>query len=298
MTWPVYSFHSFHLKYHHLNFSSFTDHTIKTTKFGVVLFCFTDYMEGNCGATFYMNKNNIHAVRLKASPWSSYRPDMDCLLIFETVPPERLHVVFLRLKIEFEPKCDNDFLSIYDGNSTLANGIPGLPKNICGNWKPNGAFASSGSSISVLFKSDSYQNDDGFDLVITSFHDGPCREHEFECSGKRCIDKELKCDGLDNCGDKSDECDIPTEAILGIIFGIVFVAGFAVVVVSFIRTRTETKKEKKKSLKLSFKESVTGSVNSGHMFERSDSLFPEDDWQHRHTTVSLKKSTAAENHCV
>lgn len=38
-----------------------------------------------------------------------------------------------------------------------------------------------------------------------SFKAKPCKKDEFACSNKKCIPMELQCDGLDDCGDGSDE---------------------------------------------------------------------------------------------
>ncbi len=32
-----------------------------------------------------------------------------------------------------------------------------------------------------------------------------CQDDDFHCKNNRCIDKSLKCDGYDHCGDNSDE---------------------------------------------------------------------------------------------
>ena len=32
-----------------------------------------------------------------------------------------------------------------------------------------------------------------------------CKDHEFQCAGKWCIPQKFICDGINNCGDNSDE---------------------------------------------------------------------------------------------
>lgn len=38
-----------------------------------------------------------------------------------------------------------------------------------------------------------------------SFKSEPCKKDEFTCNNRNCIPMELQCDGLDDCGDGSDE---------------------------------------------------------------------------------------------
>lgn len=38
---------------------------------------------------------------------------------------------------------------------------------------------------------------------------GACGKHEFRCANRRCIAKSRVCNGMDNCGDMSDELNCP-----------------------------------------------------------------------------------------
>ena len=35
----------------------------------------------------------------------------------------------------------------------------------------------------------------------------PCSDNEFQCNNGRCLDIRRKCNGYDECGDRSDEVD-------------------------------------------------------------------------------------------
>ena len=35
--------------------------------------------------------------------------------------------------------------------------------------------------------------------------DGICDDNQFKCSNNRCVRKSATCNGIDDCGDKSDE---------------------------------------------------------------------------------------------
>ena len=43
------------------------------------------------------------------------------------------------------------------------------------------------------------------DSFLHSFCTGTCPWNEFACSNGKCIPNLFKCDGMDNCGDGSDE---------------------------------------------------------------------------------------------
>ncbi|KAJ8300035.1 hypothetical protein KUTeg_021554 [Tegillarca granosa] len=96
---------------------------------------------------------------------------MRCTVTIYAPPGQKLLLVFRSLDIEFEPNCDDDFMKLYDGNSTSAYRLSGLPKRICGSRKPTGSFSTSGEALTVFFKSDSWSNENGFQLIFTSFHE-------------------------------------------------------------------------------------------------------------------------------
>ena len=43
---------------------------------------------------------------------------------------------------------------------------------MCGGDKPAGSYVSSGHVITLLFRSDFWSNEDGFDVLVTTFQDG------------------------------------------------------------------------------------------------------------------------------
>lgn len=51
----------------------------------------------------------------------------------------------------------------------------GLARVLCGEREPVGSYVSTGDSLTLRFKSDTWNTDDGFKLLITPFHTGKCR---------------------------------------------------------------------------------------------------------------------------
>lgn len=72
-----------------------------------------------------MDDSELSWVRLKPSKRLYYEPNMDCIVTIETERHKRLSVVFIAVDIEFEPHCGDDYLLLYDGNTTDSQLIPG-----------------------------------------------------------------------------------------------------------------------------------------------------------------------------
>ncbi|XP_021355281.1 tumor necrosis factor-inducible gene 6 protein-like, partial [Mizuhopecten yessoensis] len=131
---------------------------------------FSLYMEEKCGETVHVDVFGKQAGRLRPTRTSKYKPNMSCTVTIRTADSHRFVVVFRRLDVEYEPFCDDDYLQIHDGNTTSAPTIPGLPRKMCGDERPKGDYVTTGSSMTVFFKSDSWYNDNGFDFIFTIFH--------------------------------------------------------------------------------------------------------------------------------
>lgn len=83
-------------------------------------------MEENCGETLYSNRYGLHSGKLKPSRSSKYTSSMNCDVTIETDVTHKINIVFRKMAIEYEPFCDDDFLSLYDGNTTSDNILEGI----------------------------------------------------------------------------------------------------------------------------------------------------------------------------
>ncbi|CAG2188034.1 LRP3_10_12 [Mytilus edulis] len=210
-------------------------------------------MEERCGKKISMDEIGITWMRLKPSRRVHYSPNLNCTVNIETELNKQIVIVFMSIDIEFEPHCDDDFLLLYDGNSTKSKLVNGLRRKVCGSISPSGSFITTSHVLSVYFKSDSWSNENGFNLVITSFHEGICKANEFHCENGRCISDYLTNDGMNNCGDGSDEFDLSIGAIWGVVVGVFIVTtiGVCFAITSRRRKRktSETVKDKKNQVK-------------------------------------------------
>jgi len=77
-------------------------------------------MEERCGKKISLDEIGLNWIRLKPSKRAYYSPNMDCVVTIETDTTKKLVIAFKSIEIEYEPRCDDDYLLLYDGNSTNA----------------------------------------------------------------------------------------------------------------------------------------------------------------------------------
>lgn len=81
----------------------------------------------------------------------------------------------------------------------------------------------------------------------------PCdEEEEFKCRNGRCISILLHCDGENNCGDYSDECQWTAGVLVGILGAVIFITIIGIVAVRFARKKRLLSKPKKVYVFMSF----------------------------------------------
>lgn len=191
------------------------------------------YMDTRCGQTLTV-ASTVPSIRLDLTRYSKYQNYMDCRLTvrasnMSATSTTRLMLVFREIDIrgfDYLP-CDesDDVLYVHDGRSTSDPVVRGLNRAICGEREPVGRYVSTGDSLTFRFKSNSIFTDDGFKLLVTPFHTGPCLGSEYRCNGGQCISGSNKCDGYRQCGESLDECEVTRTFswIAGVVVGVIFI---------------------------------------------------------------------------
>lgn len=129
-----------------------------------------------------------------------YQANLDCTLIFKAPEGQSLMFKLNDLEMERSRDCSSDFLLI----SQITKGDVVL----CGSGKHIDSYYSKIDSISLRFVSnrDLMNTMRGFSGHFSPLSKGEaCLTNKFRCKNRYCIDSSLECDGVDNCGDESDE---------------------------------------------------------------------------------------------
>ncbi|KAL7640733.1 UNVERIFIED_CONTAM: hypothetical protein RMT77_009008 [Armadillidium vulgare] len=145
--------------------------------------------------------------------------NLDCVITFQTdTILQRFMLRFERLQLD----C-NDHLIIYDGAYTTS---PYKADLSCRNTLQNvGTIYTHSNHVTLKYVTDQWGPvTNGFRLLITAFKDKQNTCLHFRCQKTNfCIDSELTCDGVNHCGDGSDESPslalcptAPLEDILGV----------------------------------------------------------------------------------
>ncbi|XP_029659615.1 uncharacterized protein LOC115233379 isoform X2 [Formica exsecta] len=127
--------------------------------------------------------------------------DLDCAITFQT------HSILQRFMLRFDQlqlDC-NDHLYIYDGAHAVGSYKADLS---CRNTKQTvGAIYTRTNFVTLKYVTDAWgTNSNGFRLVITAVKDPKHTCKDFRCTQNEfCIEMDLLCDGVNHCGDGSDE---------------------------------------------------------------------------------------------
>ncbi|CAG2111727.1 unnamed protein product [Medioppia subpectinata] len=148
-------------------------------------------------------RERIHPLHKKvdgAVITSKSEDNLDCTITFQT------DTILQRFMLRFEKlalDCD-DHLYIYDGAHAIGNHKADLS---CRSTRTEvGTIFTQGSFLTLKYITDPYsKSENGFRLIITAFKEAPvhCRDHK--CLNTFCISRDLSCDGINHCGDNSDE---------------------------------------------------------------------------------------------
>ncbi|KAL3879503.1 hypothetical protein ACJMK2_031799 [Sinanodonta woodiana] len=164
-------------------------------------------MDLKCEEEISLVQENVHTgiVRFRFSRYMESKKDCSIILSSWFVE-SRISFYFTNLKIG--PTCEYGFLKAQDGRSPASFRIRGFPEKLCGDdvsAVEDNRYFSWGSNLRLQFKgTEKTPLNAGFDIVFTTFDDGACNDHHYRCDNGHCIMENLKCSGLDPCGDGSD----------------------------------------------------------------------------------------------
>lgn len=132
--------------------------------------------------------------------------NLDCVITFQT------DSILQRFMLRFEKLClgCHDHLAIFDGADATG---PSKENFSCQSSPSNvGDISTNGNFVTLRYTTDSERpQGSGFKLIITAYKNRftgempnlTCRD--FQCNNTLCISSNLTCDGVNHCGDNSDE---------------------------------------------------------------------------------------------
>ncbi|XP_074648857.1 ovochymase-like [Tubulanus polymorphus] len=130
-----------------------------------------------------------------------YNPNSNCRWLITAPADKIIRLTFVAFNVEASSTCGYDSVSVKDGSSSSAK----LIKKLCGSSKPE-PIESTGNTLFVVFKSDHIVHKPGFKIKYEAITPPvTCTPTEFSCDNGNCVDRDVRCDGNDDCGDGSDE---------------------------------------------------------------------------------------------
>lgn len=152
-----------------------------------------------CGGSLSQKEGNF------TSPLypSFYPPHIDCRWTITVAPGSKVRLRFTMFRMK-EPGVDTRFCH-KDYVEIMGNKYCGEVASL--------SLTSDTNVLVVNFHSDQSHTDKGFSAVYSSYDpSNPCPDR-FSCTNGLCIDRKLKCDGWNDCGDMSDErqCSCDTD---------------------------------------------------------------------------------------
>ncbi|KAL5290227.1 hypothetical protein ACFFRR_009892 [Megaselia abdita] len=156
------------------------------------------YMQSVCKSHFLQQ---LYRKIDGAVVWSQNERNLNCAITFQT------HSILQRFMLRFDMlqlDC-NDHLYVYDGAHVAG---PHKADLTCRNTKQTvGSIFTRTNFVTLKYVTDNWGTDtNGFKLVITAVKDLRHACKDYQCNLRDfCIHQDLLCDGVNHCGDNSDE---------------------------------------------------------------------------------------------
>ncbi|XP_056279708.1 suppressor of tumorigenicity 14 protein homolog isoform X2 [Pseudoliparis swirei] len=142
-----------------------------------------------CGGTLTADKGSF------SSPFfpSNYPPDTSCVWTIQAPKEKFVRVQFQKFFLGNDSsRCRGDYVEV-DG------------QRLCGRKLKSAVVTGRSNAMTISFHSDSSYVDQGFSAEYEAFvPTNPC-PGRFQCTNNMCINRTLRCDGWNDCGDGSDE---------------------------------------------------------------------------------------------
>ncbi|XP_055955920.1 neuropilin and tolloid-like protein 1 [Patella vulgata] len=174
------------------------------------------FMDELCGKTLDLAAIGLESAMVKLTKNKEYSSTMNCVTVVKTKDNRQLMVKYVKLDIQSYEDCPGDYIAMYNGIYQLESKTVQDPvTKFCGDDAPRGSYTSNDNYFTFRFVSDHEFFGQGFEILLTSFHNGACSANEFGCNNGRCIHNDLHCNDFDNCGDGSDYCLLSTGGVIG-----------------------------------------------------------------------------------
>uniref|UniRef100_A0A8W8K115 CUB domain-containing protein n=3 Tax=Magallana gigas TaxID=29159 RepID=A0A8W8K115_MAGGI len=190
------------------------------------------YLPSTCSSA--LSSTFTTSMRVQSSTALTYSNNVNCAIT--VTAPSGHQVLAVPRRFELEEQRTGacvDYVNFYDGAST---GSPKInPQSYCDRSGPHNVSSSS-TSMTLEFVTDGSARYRGFDIIFAAFTNAPCATDYFSCSNGLCIDKSLRCDSFNQCGDESDETACTAEELgivddnSALIYGLAFGLGSLVVI--------------------------------------------------------------------
>ncbi|XP_048768521.2 enteropeptidase-like [Ostrea edulis] len=193
------------------------------------------YLPSTC--TSPLSSSFTTSMRVQSSSALTYSDNVNCVITVSA--PSGHKVLALPRRFELEEQRTGacvDYLNFYDGASTGSSKINAQP--YCDRTGPHNVSSSS-TSMTLEFVTDGSAGYRGFDIIFAAVTNAPCAADYFGCTNGLCVDRTLRCDSFNQCGDESDETACTAEELgivdddSALIYGLAFGLG-SVVVISII----------------------------------------------------------------